>query len=152
MISSGPLIAGLLQFGAFTAEDTAATALALSAFSLGLPAYVLIKVLTPGFYARSDTKTPVRIALLAMLVNLIGNLALIGPFGHVGLALSTALSAWVNVGLLYWTLRRRDISRPTPRSATASSGWRWRRWRWARCWSGSTRSSIPTPPAASANA
>ena len=108
MISATPIIRGLLQHGAFTAVDTIASARALAAFSLGLPAYVLIKVLTPGFYARSDTKTPVRIALVAMLVNLIGNLILIWPMAHVGLALSTAISAWVNAGLLYWTLHRRE--------------------------------------------
>jgi putative peptidoglycan lipid II flippase len=107
MVSATPIIRGLLQHGEFTATDTIASAQALAAFSIGLPAYVLIKVLTPGFYARSDTKTPVRIALVAMLVNLIGNLILIWPLAHVGLALSTAISAWVNAGLLYWTLHRR---------------------------------------------
>ena len=64
-------------------------------------------MLTPGFYARADTRTPVRIALVAMLVNLIVNLILIWLMAHVGLALSTAISAWVNAGLLYWTLHRR---------------------------------------------
>ncbi|MET0376355.1 MAG: murein biosynthesis integral membrane protein MurJ [Rhizorhabdus sp.] len=108
MVSATPLIRGLLQHGLFTAQDTIATARALAAFSLGLPAYVLIKVLTPGFYARSDTKTPVRIAMLAMLVNLGLNLALIWHLAHIGLALSTAIAAWVNAGLLYVTLRRRD--------------------------------------------
>jgi putative peptidoglycan lipid II flippase len=107
MVSATPLIRGLLQHGVFNAYDTIASAQALAAFSLGLPAYILIKVLTPGFYARADTKTPVRIALIAMLVNLVGNLALIWRFAHVGLALSTAISAWVNVGLLYWVLHRR---------------------------------------------
>ncbi len=107
MVSAVPIIRALLEHGAFTGVDTMATAAALSAFSLGLPAYVLIKVLTPGFYARSDTKTPVRIALVAMLVNLVLNLALVWNMAHVGLALSTAVSAWVNVALLYWTLRRR---------------------------------------------
>jgi putative peptidoglycan lipid II flippase len=107
MVSATPIIRALLQHGAFTAVDTSATAAALSAFSLGLPAYVLIKVLTPGFYARSDTRTPVRIALVAMLVNLMLNLLLIWRMAHVGLALSTAVSAWVNVALLYWTLHRR---------------------------------------------
>jgi putative peptidoglycan lipid II flippase len=108
MVSATPIIRGLLQHGVFSATDTIATAQALAAFSLGLPAYVLIKVLTPGFYARSDTKTPVRIALVAMAVNLGLNLILIWPMAHVGLALSTAISAWVNAGLLYWTLHRRE--------------------------------------------
>ncbi|MDO6413005.1 murein biosynthesis integral membrane protein MurJ [Sphingomonas sp. BIUV-7] len=107
MVAALPIIQALLQHGAFTATDTIASARALAAFSLGLPAYILIKVLVPGFYARADTKTPVRIALVAMLANLIGNLILIWPLQHVGLALSTAISAWVNAGLLYATLHRR---------------------------------------------
>jgi putative peptidoglycan lipid II flippase len=107
MVSAVPIIQALLQHGAFTAGDTIASARALTAFSLGLPAYVLIKVLTPGFYARADTRTPVRIAILAMLINLALNLILIWPLAHVGLALSTALAAWVNAALLYLTLRRR---------------------------------------------
>ena len=102
-----PIVRGVFQHGAFSAADTVGTASALAAFSLGVPAYVLIKVLTPGFYARSDTKTPVRLAVAAMLVNLVGNLVLIWPLAHVGVAVATALSAWVNVGLLYVVLHRR---------------------------------------------
>jgi len=106
-ISAVPLIRGVFQHGAFTAIDTKGAAGALAAFSLGVPAYVLIKVLTPGFYARQDTKTPVRLALIAMLVNLVGNLATVGPYGVVGIAGSTALAAWVNMLLLYIVLHRR---------------------------------------------
>lgn len=107
VVAAEPIIRGLLQHGAFTASDGTATARALAAFALGLPAYILIKVLVPGFYARQDTRTPVRIALVAVAVNLVGNLVLIWPLAHVGQALATALSAWVNAGLLYLTLRRR---------------------------------------------
>ncbi|AUW59799.1 murein biosynthesis integral membrane protein MurJ [Sphingobium sp. SCG-1] len=107
-VSAVPLIRGLLQHGAFTAADTIGTASALAAFAVGVPAYVLIKVLTPGFYARQDTKTPVRVAVFSMLFNLIGNLVLIWPLGHVGVAVSTAIAAWVNVIVLYWLLHRRD--------------------------------------------
>lgn len=106
-LSAEPIIRSLLQYGAFRAEDTLPTAHALAAFSLGLPAYVLIKVLTPGFHARQDTRLPVRIAIASMLVNLVGNLLLVWPLGHVGIALSTAVAAWVNAGALYWVLRRR---------------------------------------------
>jgi putative peptidoglycan lipid II flippase len=106
-VSSVPIIRGLLEHGRFLAADTSATAAALSAFALGLPAYVLIKVLTPGFYAREDTRTPVRIAVASMLVNLAGNLALIWALGHVGIALSTALAAWVNAIALWVVLVRR---------------------------------------------
>ncbi len=108
VVAATPIVRGVFQHGAFTAADTAGAAGALAAFSLGVPAYVLIKVLTPGFYARQDTRTPVRIALIAMVLNLIGNLVLIWPLGHVGVALATALSAWVNVALLYGYLHRRD--------------------------------------------
>jgi putative peptidoglycan lipid II flippase len=107
-VSAVPIIRGVLQHGAFTAFDTMGSAAVLAAFAPGVPAYIFIKVLTPGFYARQDTKTPVRIAFTAMLVNLIGNLALIWPLGAVGIALSTAISAWVNVLLLYWVLHKHD--------------------------------------------
>lgn len=107
IVAALPMVRGLFQHGEFTNADALGTAGALAAFSLGVPAYVLIKVLTPGFYARHDTKTPVRLALWAMLVNLIGNLILIWPLAHVGVALATAISAWVNVALLYVTLHRR---------------------------------------------
>ncbi|WP_426957554.1 lipid II flippase MurJ, partial [Bacillus velezensis] len=60
------------------------------------------------FYARQDTRTPVRVAVFSMLFNLVGNLTLIWPFGHVGVAISTAIAAWVNVLILYWLLHRRD--------------------------------------------
>jgi len=104
---AAPIIGVLFQHGAFTALDTRQTAAALAAFALGLPAYVLIKVLTPGFHARSDTRTPVRVALGAMLVNLAANLLLVWPFGHVGIALGTAIAAWGNAGALWWLLVRR---------------------------------------------
>ncbi|MEQ1687822.1 MAG: murein biosynthesis integral membrane protein MurJ [Sphingopyxis sp.] len=102
-----PIIRGLLQHGIFTASDTRATAAVLGAFALGIPAYVLIKVLTPGFYARTDTKTPVRLALISMLVNLVGNLILIWPLGPAGVGIATAIAAWVNTALLYAVLHRR---------------------------------------------
>ncbi len=110
VVSATPLIRGVFEHGAFTSADTIGTAGALAAFSLGVPAYVLIKVLTPGFYARQDTKTPVRIAIVSMLFNLGGNLlsVLYLNAGFVGIALSTAFAAWVNVILLYWILHKRD--------------------------------------------
>lgn len=107
MVSSEPIIRGLLQYGAFTAADARASASSLTAFSAGLPAYVLIKVLTPGFHARSDMKTPLRFALVAIAVNLVGNLVLIWPLEHVGPPLATAIASWVNLLLLYVALMRR---------------------------------------------
>ena len=106
-VSATPIIRALLEHGRFLPSDTLATANALAAFAVGLPAYVLIKVLTPGFHARQDTTTPVRIAVASMIVNLVGNLVLIWPMAHVGIALSTALAAWVNAGALFIVLRRR---------------------------------------------
>lgn len=99
-----PIVAALFQHGKFTPGDSLATAQALAAFSLGLPAYVLIKVLTPGYYARADTRTPVRYATIAIGVNLVLNLALIVPLRHMGPPLATAIASLVNLGLLYRTL------------------------------------------------
>jgi putative peptidoglycan lipid II flippase len=128
VVSSLPIVTGLFRQGAFTADDAAGAAAALSAFSLGLPAYVLIKVLTPGFHARGDTRTPMRVAIAAIAVNLAGNLTLIWPFGHVGIALATALAAWVNAATLYLLLRRRglfaidaQLRRVLPRMAAAAA-------------------------------
>jgi len=115
VVAAVPIIHGVFQYGAFTAADTVATARVLAAFACGVPAYVLIKVLTPGFYARADTKTPVRLALVAMLVNLVGNLVLIWPLGHVGVGVATAISAWVNVGLLFGVLYKRGHIQPDAR-------------------------------------
>ncbi|MFM9828731.1 MAG: murein biosynthesis integral membrane protein MurJ [Sphingomonas sp.] len=110
-----PIAAALFQHGKFTAADTLLTAQSLAAFSVGLPAYILIKVLTPGYYARSDTKTPVRFATIAIAVNFILNLAFIVPLKHMGPPLATALASIVNLALLYVTLRRRGHFLPDVR-------------------------------------
>ncbi len=102
-----PIIAALFQHGRFDATDSLYTAQALAAFSIGLPSYILVKVLTPGYYARSDTKTPVRYATISMGVNLLLNLALIVPLQHMGPPLATAIASTVNVALLYRTLVKR---------------------------------------------
>ena len=99
-----PIVAALFQHGKFTAVAAIATAQALAAFSIGLPSYILVKVLTPGYYARSDTRTPVRYATVSMAVNLLLNLAFIVPLGHMGPPLATAIASTVNVALLYRTL------------------------------------------------
>ncbi len=100
VVAAHPLLVALFQQGRFTPADAKAAAVALQAFSLGLPAYILVKVLTPGFHARGDTRTPMRYALVAIGVNLVGNLLLVWPLAHVGIALATALAAWLNVALL----------------------------------------------------
>jgi putative peptidoglycan lipid II flippase len=102
-----PIIEVLFERGQFDATDGRATALALMAYAAGLPAYVLIKVLTPSYFARRDMVTPVRIAALSVAVNIALNLLLMGPLDHVGLALATAVAAWLNAGLLARGLTRR---------------------------------------------
>jgi putative peptidoglycan lipid II flippase len=112
IVAAEPIVRGLFQYGHFTPEDTVRCSWALAGFSIGLPSYVLVKVLTPGYYARHDTKTPLRFAIIAVAVNIVGNLSLIPllerfGFGHVGPPLATALSSTVNVWLLYWSLAKR---------------------------------------------
>ena len=103
----GPIIAVLFQRGAFTAADTAATAPALAAYAVGLPAFVAIKVFQPGYFAREDTKTPMWYGGVSMAVNVVAAFGLFYLFGHVGIAAATSLAAWVNTGLLVYTLHKR---------------------------------------------
>jgi putative peptidoglycan lipid II flippase len=109
------IIGPLFERGAFTAADTEATAAALLAYSLGLPAYVAIKALTPGFYARQDTATPVKIAALAITINILASFILMRPLAHAGLALATAISGWVNAFCLAFVLNRRALWRADAR-------------------------------------
>lgn len=102
-----PIVTVLFERGAFAPAETAATAAALAVYAWGLPAYVLVKALAPGFFAREDTRTPVKISVAAMVVNVALSLALIGPLLHVGIAAATAVSSWLNAGLLAWVLWRR---------------------------------------------
>lgn len=106
IVAAEPLVRALFERGAFDAGDTAATAGALAAFAVGLPAYVLIKVLAPAFFAREDTRTPVKVAVLCLASNVLLIMALIGPLAHVGIALATALSNWLNALLLATLLWR----------------------------------------------
>lgn len=100
------LIEWLFGYGEFTPEDVRQTSLSLSAYALGLPAFMLIKILAPAFFSRQDTKTPVKIGIQAMVWNMAFNLVLIIPFAHVGLAAATSASAWLNAGLLAWHLKK----------------------------------------------
>lgn len=109
-----PLIATLFQYGAFSAVDAFATRDAVIAYSVGLVGLILVKVLAPGFYARQDIRTPVRIAIVTLFATQAMNLALIGPLKHAGLALAISLGACLNAGLLYALLRRRGVYRPQP--------------------------------------
>lgn len=122
-----PVLAGMFQYGEFTAFDTQMASWSLIAYSIGVPAFVAIKVLAPGFYARQDTITPVKIGILAMLFNMLGNVLLIlllmqwltaedsssfwqklatTPGLHLGLALSSSLAAYLNASLLWHKLRQ----------------------------------------------
>jgi putative peptidoglycan lipid II flippase len=114
-VAAVPIIAALFERGAFGAEATAAAAAALAAYALGLPAFVLVKALTPGFFARGDLATPVKIGLATVALNLALNLTLAPLFGHVGIALATSLAAWANAALLALVLWRRGRWRPDRR-------------------------------------
>jgi len=111
-VLAGPMIATLFLSDRFDMRDVSMARLSLMAYSLGLLAFILIKVLAPAYYARQDTKTPVKIGLIAMVVNMVFNLALIFPLQHAGLALATSLSAFVNAGLLFRGLRKCDVYHP----------------------------------------
>jgi putative peptidoglycan lipid II flippase len=127
IVAAEPIVRGLFEHGRFTAIDTERCSWALAAFSIGLPSYILIKVLTPGYYARHDTRTPVRYATISIGVNLVLNLALIPLIAHVGPPLATAVSSTINVWMLWRTLRKRghfeadgQLKRRIPRLALAA--------------------------------
>ncbi len=105
----------LFERGRFTEADTRATAAALAAFAAGLPAFVLIKVFSPAFFAREDTRTPMRFAAFSMPVNIALALALFPFIGHVGIALATTAASWINALMLAAALSRRGLWRPDAR-------------------------------------
>jgi putative peptidoglycan lipid II flippase len=107
IVIAEPVIAVLFQRGAFGGHEAAATGAALKAFALGLPAYVLVKVLGPGFFAREDTATPVKIAIGCVFANVAISLTLIQFIAHVGIALATATTAWINAGTMWRILNAR---------------------------------------------
>ena len=106
-VSAYPLILALFQGGRFSIADAAITATTMAIIVLGLPAYVLVKVLTPGFYSRQDTATPVKIAGIVLTANIALNFVLIPPFGIAGLAAAIAICSWLNCLMLYVILHRR---------------------------------------------
>jgi putative peptidoglycan lipid II flippase len=106
-VASGPIIGAVFEGGEFTAEDARITGNILSILVLGLPGYVLVKVLTPGFYARKDVRTPVRIAIAILVGSVLANFALIPLIGIYSLATVTAAGAWINCLALYFLLHRR---------------------------------------------
>ena len=104
-----PFLITLFHYGAMTDNDIQMAAMSLRAYAFGLVAFMLIKVLAPGFFARQDTKTPVKVGIIAMVANMVFNLMLIWPLAHAGLALATALSAFLNAGLLGYLLYRQNV-------------------------------------------
>lgn len=115
LILPQPIVTVLFQRGQFGGNDALATAAALAAFASGLPAYVLVKALAPGFFAREDTATPVKIAVGALVLNVVVALSLMPFLAHVGIALAAAISAWVNAGTLAFILHRRGLLAPDER-------------------------------------
>jgi putative peptidoglycan lipid II flippase len=109
-----PLITTLFNYGAFGAHDVTMTQQAVVAYSLGLVGLILIKVLAPGFYARQNIRTPVKVALFTLTATQLMNLAFIVPLGHAGLALSIGLGACLNAGLLLHLLKKQRIYQPQP--------------------------------------
>ena len=109
-----PLISTLFHYGHFSVEDVWMTRRALVAYSVGLVGLILVKVLAPGFYARQNIRTPVKIAVITLVSTQLMNLVLIGPLKHAGLALAIGLGACLNASLLYYKLRQHRIYQPQP--------------------------------------
>jgi putative peptidoglycan lipid II flippase len=114
---SAPTLTTLFYGGEFTEYDIARASQSLIAYSVGLTGFVLIKVLASGFYSRQDTKTPVKIAVVSMISNMLMNIAFIYHLQHAGLALATSIAALINASLLYYYLRQQNVFTPL-------AGWR----------------------------
>lgn len=106
---SVPLIDLMFARGQFSASDVTATANALTAYAIGLPAFVLIKVFTPGFFANGDTKTPVKIAIASIILNIVISISLINSLGYIAMALGTSLASILNASLLGYLLSKRGM-------------------------------------------
>jgi putative peptidoglycan lipid II flippase len=108
-----PILTVIFQRGAFTAETARMASYSLIAYSFGLLSFMLVKVLAPGFYSRQDTKTPVKYGIWCMAANMVFNLIFAIPYGYIGLAIATSMSATLNAGLLYFTLHRKGVYKMT---------------------------------------
>ncbi len=113
LLLASPILTTLLQHGRFSEHDVLMTSQSLLAFALGVPAFMLVKILASGFYAKQDIKTPVKIAAIAMVTNIVLNAALITPLAHAGLALATSLAAMLNASLLLMALYKQRIYIPS---------------------------------------
>ena len=122
-VLAGPMLSTLFLYGDFKPLDVEMASLSLLVYSVGLIGFVLVKVLAPGYFARQDTKTPVKVGLIAMFANMVMNVLFVVPMvqlgwqgPHAGLALATSISAFINAGLLFWGLKKSGIY-------TVESGW-----------------------------
>jgi len=111
---AAPVLATLFQYGEFGGHDVEMASHSLVAYSAGLLAFVLVKILAPGYFARQDMRTPVRIGVVAMVSNMVLNVALVFPLAHAGLALATSIAAFINAGLLFRGLVRGGVYRARP--------------------------------------
>ncbi len=110
-----PILHTVYEHGAFTAGDTLQVAPTVLAFASGLPAFAMTKVFQPGFYAREDTKTPMRFAIISVVINIVASLVLSRFYGHVGIAMATSVAAWVNALMLAVSLTRKGYYSPDDR-------------------------------------
>jgi putative peptidoglycan lipid II flippase len=108
-VISGPMLSTLFQHGTFDGYAVTMASKSLTAFAIGIAPFMLVKILAAGFYAKHDLRTPVRIAVIAMVTNTVLNILLIWPLAHAGIALSTSLAAIVNAGFLFYFLRKRKV-------------------------------------------
>jgi len=111
---AAPILSTLFQYDQFTQRDLQMAEQSLIAYAIGLPGFILVKILVPGFTSRQDMRTPVRIGVVAMLANIVLNIALVFQLAHAGLALATSIAAFLNVGLLLHKLLRDQTYRPEP--------------------------------------
>lgn len=112
IILATPLLTTIFQYNAFTINDVEMSSSALQAFSVGICGFIFVKVLAPGFFARQDTQTPMKIAVIAVVANILLSIVLVQFFQHTGLALAISIAAWLNAAMLFITLLRRRIYKP----------------------------------------
>lgn len=120
-VLASPILITMFQYQAFRPEDVEMTALSLAAYAIGLPAFIAVKVLAPGYYAQQDTRTPVRYAVVSMVTNMVLNLVFVGILlglafkgPHMGLALASTFAAYLNAFMLFRGLRKRNTYAPEP--------------------------------------
>lgn len=117
IVLAGPMLTTIFQYGEFAQRDVAMATRSLVAYAFGLSGFILVKIFASGYFSRQDTKTPVKVAVIAMFSNIVLNLLLVFPLAHAGLALATSIAAYINAGLLFYYIHKREAYRIQP-------GWR----------------------------